>query len=1819
MLKISVCKGPDNAFDTLRPDYPDTESSLTLDVMPVVGLSTAQLAALEKQLRLRIAELVGREMVFEMAQTAQDFLRKYNVDPKKSIHDEMVEQQQRQQLKLEIASRENAKHEREEERKLKEEEKAKMKVELHEERQRRKQLYRMRGKTPRKKNIISEDLWGSSEDGSSEDDEGDEDDEEMGGSKTPACTNEPSNAFKSVRSAGRPGHAGEQVGSGDASPATQTTPGGAGQMRWKRLERMEYTAEGTVVMSPELLGKGRFGSVYMAMCESNVPGKNPRAGAFFAVKEMRLRAGDMRQGQIEKMMAEVQVQRKVDHPNIVKVFGCDIDTGIFRIFLEYVPLGSVANMLRVMTKLEEEVVRLFTRHLLCGVACLHTNGIVHRDIKPGNLLLGVNGVLKVADFGEAKWLPALLQNANGPESMLTSMHGTTRYMAPEVIRRNYTFAADVWSIGCTVLEMLTGVMPFSSLSNDFAVIRSVTRDGAPPIPTDANLTELCQNFLKRCLANDVNKRASATDLLLDPFVCQLLPDSSNPENSVSVPLDGTIQPRVLVKYQHPLLPLATLAGAPQHLQLPPGANYLPARTDLLDGYSGGGSADGGLGSPTALQREASALTPASARGVTSASRYRQEFEELHILGEGGFGAVFLCRNRLDGQCYAIKKIRLDPDNDLLNKKMLREVKTLSGLHHQSVVRYFQAWIEGGRTSELGAGEDKSESDESSADSHGSDLLEDSIFNAAFVSKVNSKSSHMTGSPDCFSMDNSGGQADRSDGSETWCVPEPKTQTQAQTHAGFEAGMVSMVSLGASQKTNCAAKPLRSIHDEMMQETSVRKMGEEGNKRIDKLTTASSWSDDSYMMTEDEEEEGSGSQVGSVERLQTSGGTADRIISRFANMFDQLDEEGPNREQIKRSARKEVDEDAVHGSGSGDGGDGGDGGFAKKHHAKATAEMGGNKEQREQQRDRDRQSDAQVQILYIQMEYCEKTLSDVISDEKLFTTPDRLWNLFRQLVAGIAYIHSKGIVHRDLKPKNVFLDFSGDIKIGDLGLARFSSGHRKGDVEDCGDDVMKEPKAATFESDEVSAQVGTYLYLAPEVLHGGGDLDDQSKRDLFALGIVLFEMWSRFDTLMERIMTLQDVRKGQFPDKFAEAQAKAGRSNVMHLIRWLLHTEPAKRPSALQVLDSQLMPRTMLESELKQLLINIQSKPYFHGMLMEALFGRQDRAADLLYDPQSCLARLPGPAVASVSHTLTRIFIRHAAELLEVPLMTPTNACLTHRQQVLLMDPTGTHFCLPYDSSTPFAYYLARKSRVSALRRYSFGRVYRSRAGEMPKEATEASFDIACSKLATLEQRCIEEAEIIRVLLEVLYAFPVEGPDSYIVSVSYKGLVKGITEAVRVPQSHVEDVCIALLHSRKLGRSAGRKKLLHVMNGLDCMEALTNLMNKLWLAQNEGCLAQVKVLQDALAGSPDGMEAVRQLRQVLELACAMLPNQCDRIRIVVDPALSLPRYQDGLVLHASIKTQKKRVERVVAMGGRYDSLVMSQALTPAAAKPSACCRVVGISFSLDLLCSDTRLTWATSPDVTNPNSQVGLGGGGGDSGVSAACLVLVYSRDGVMAEERLCVMGELWDNGIGVQTPDLPQPHSTSPVILTIEQLQTICAQRHLDWILILENERAGERVSSNDNRSNDNRLDPRRSNANAKDLRLKLTRSRDARKGERVKAERLAAAARRKEPTDNLPEYLNDYQAQAEYQASNLSEILDIMLERNTPAAATASNTTATSVRTRDLKKTNSFNVLPERVAAERQADKMRARPTDTSSPSRSFLFATHCHTLQRTATPCST
>mmetsp|Transcript_20287 Transcript_20287/g.67674 ORF Transcript_20287/g.67674 Transcript_20287/m.67674 type:complete len:619 (-) Transcript_20287:761-2617(-) len=408
--------GPEvNIWMSLLPEYPRTPQSLELDVEAVGGVSEQQVKELQANLRNLVRNLVGKEMVFDLAKAAQEFLDK-------AMSNGSVQQERKQP-----------------------------------------------------------------------------------GEASPTRTSEkPKN-----------GNGAQQEGMKQSSLFFRQQQLMSQRFRWKRVMTYRMSEDGKTMMAPEVLGIGRFGTVYMAMAEFNTPGALPHAGSVFAIKEFTLRKDAMRQGQVDKIVAEVECQRKLNHKNIVEVYGAEMDTGIFRIFLEYMPMGSVAALLRMMGPLDEDVVRPFTQQLLCGVAFMHSNGVVHRDIKPANLLLGINGVLKVSDFGEAKWLPNVVKDAE--HAMLQSMHGTTRYMAPEVIKRQYTIAADVWSIGCTVLEMLTGVMPYSSLSNDMAVARCVLRNEEPPL-IPSGLSEECHRFLLRCFTRDPDQRPSASELMTDPFV-----------------------------------------------------------------------------------------------------------------------------------------------------------------------------------------------------------------------------------------------------------------------------------------------------------------------------------------------------------------------------------------------------------------------------------------------------------------------------------------------------------------------------------------------------------------------------------------------------------------------------------------------------------------------------------------------------------------------------------------------------------------------------------------------------------------------------------------------------------------------------------------------------------------------------------------------------------------------------------------------------------------------------------------------------------------------------------------------------------------------------------------------------------------------------------------------------------------------------------------------------------------------------------------------------------------------------------------------------
>mmetsp|Transcript_14730 Transcript_14730/g.51285 ORF Transcript_14730/g.51285 Transcript_14730/m.51285 type:complete len:1237 (-) Transcript_14730:113-3823(-) len=258
----------------------------------------------------------------------------------------------------------------------------------------------------------------------------------------------------------------------------------------------------------EPLGSGTFGTVYTAF--------NQTTGALFAVKCVK---GDNASDARELQM-EIRVMRRLRHPHIVRYLGAEREAGGINIFMELVPGGSVATLLKTYGALREPVVRRYTRQILLGVAYLHRRGVVHRDIKGGNVLVSDHGVAKLADFGCATKLLGVVTTSL--DDSLRKIRGSVPWMAPEVIRQTGGGRlADIWSIGATVIEMATAARPWPNLSNNLAALFHVATSGrSPPIPD--SLSEDGRDFIMRCCAPDPSKRWSADKLLSHPFVNERL-------------------------------------------------------------------------------------------------------------------------------------------------------------------------------------------------------------------------------------------------------------------------------------------------------------------------------------------------------------------------------------------------------------------------------------------------------------------------------------------------------------------------------------------------------------------------------------------------------------------------------------------------------------------------------------------------------------------------------------------------------------------------------------------------------------------------------------------------------------------------------------------------------------------------------------------------------------------------------------------------------------------------------------------------------------------------------------------------------------------------------------------------------------------------------------------------------------------------------------------------------------------------------------------------------------------------------------------------
>ncbi|TPX41255.1 hypothetical protein SeMB42_g05652 [Synchytrium endobioticum] len=249
----------------------------------------------------------------------------------------------------------------------------------------------------------------------------------------------------------------------------------------------------------DCIGRGAFGSVHRAL--------NTRTGETVAIKQVKLT--NIPKSELNLIMMEIDLLKELKHPNIVKYKGFVKTKDFLNIVMELCENGSLASISKKFGRFPEHLVAVFLAQVLDGLHYLHEQGVIHRDIKGANILTTKNGLVKLADFGVATKLADMTHHA---------VVGSPYWMAPEVIELlGATTASDIWSVGCTAIELIQGQPPHHNLAPMSALFR-IVQDEHPPLPE--RISAALRDFLLQCFQKDCNLRVSAKKLLRHPWILQ---------------------------------------------------------------------------------------------------------------------------------------------------------------------------------------------------------------------------------------------------------------------------------------------------------------------------------------------------------------------------------------------------------------------------------------------------------------------------------------------------------------------------------------------------------------------------------------------------------------------------------------------------------------------------------------------------------------------------------------------------------------------------------------------------------------------------------------------------------------------------------------------------------------------------------------------------------------------------------------------------------------------------------------------------------------------------------------------------------------------------------------------------------------------------------------------------------------------------------------------------------------------------------------------------------------------------------------------------
>ncbi|XP_022761656.1 eIF-2-alpha kinase GCN2 isoform X2 [Durio zibethinus] len=646
----------------------------------------------------------------------------------------------------------------------------------------------------------------------------------------------------------------------------------------------------------------------------------------------------------------------------------------------------------------------------------------------------------------------------------------------------------------------------------------------------------------------------------------------------------------------------------------------------------------------------------------------------------------------------------------------------------------------------------------------------------------------------------------------------------------------------------------------------------------------------------------------------------------------------------------------------------------------------------------RENKLESAYLYIQMEYCPRTLHQVFESYNHFDK-ELAWHLFRQIVEGLVHIHGQGIIHRDLTPNNIFFDARNDIKIGDFGLAKFLR-FEQVDQDGCF------PTDTAGVSIDGTGQVGTYLYTAPEIEQGWPKIDE--KVDMYSLGVVFFELWHPFGTAMERNIVLSDLKqKGELPTAWvAEFPEQAS------LLRCLMSQSPSDRPSAPELLQNAFPPRMeyeLLDNILRTMQTSEDTSVYdkvVNAIFDEEMLGMKNhhqnagRLRMVQHDTSSIqFADLDTELRDYVAEVSREVFKQHCARHLEIVSMRLLDDCPQfYRNTVKLLTHGGDMLELCHELRLPFVSWMVANQKFS-FKRYEISSVYRRAIGHSPPNRyLQGDFDIIGGASA------LTEGEVLKVIMDILTRF--FNSEFCDIHLNHGDLLEAIWSWAGINAEHRQKVAELLSMMASLRPQSSERKLKWVVIRRQLLQEL-NLaeatVNRLQTAGLRFCGPADQALPRLRGALPADKPTRKALDELSDLFSYLRVWRIEK-HVYID-ALMPPteNYHRDIFFQIYLKENhpgSPTEGALLAVGGRYDYLLHQMWDNEYKTNPPG---AVGTSLALETIIQHSPVDFKPIRNEATTSILVCSRGGGG------------------LLIERMELVAELWEENIKAELVTVPDP------------------------------------------------------------------------------------------------------------------------------------------------------------------------------------------------------